>query len=128
MKCKDQIFPKYLLSIRNYLSEFGDVLTQLNPTMIYMLNGAQLPIQTTITLNSTYLDQSLGLSRLIKTPKEAELLRLVNQVSRYFIFYKYNIIKYYFSAAHVSIMKNSKPGLYEYHLENLYLYEAYECG
>jgi len=65
------------------------------------------------TVNTTALNGNLMQSRVLKSPKEINLLRLISQID---------------SDAHVTLMQQSKPGLYEYHMESLFLYETYNCG
>jgi len=71
------------------------------------------PHASNFTVNTTLLPSALDDARVIKSPKELELMTIVSHAS---------------SDAHVRVMRESADGLYEFQLESFYLHVASYCG
>jgi Xaa-Pro dipeptidase len=117
---------KKLYSVNNvyFVDEIEHVLMESQVSIIYTLKGKNLdsgsytkeatfPGIEKFNVNATDLHYELCECRLIKTPGELEILRYVCKIS---------------SDAHAHVMKNVRPGMYEYQLESLFKYYVYCKG
>jgi len=107
-----------------YVDEIATVLEAAKPDVLYLLQGlntdsgivhspAQFSGRDRFRVDTERLHPELSECRVIKTPEEIDLLRYVNRVS---------------SRAHVQVMRQCRPGLNEYDLEAIFLYEVYRHG
>ncbi|XP_011270715.1 hypothetical protein CAOG_09027, partial [Capsaspora owczarzaki ATCC 30864] len=103
---------KWWFGLRN--PEHGvHVLTGVNSDSKSVVPPANFDGLSEFKVDSSFLHAALSECRLIKTPKEIEVMRYVNKVS---------------SDAHARVMAACRPGMMEYQLESLFLHETYSMG
>ncbi|KAI8867963.1 hypothetical protein GQ42DRAFT_167707 [Ramicandelaber brevisporus] len=105
-----ELSAKYECDELRYNDELSQVLAELNPTAIYMLNSQDpakvLPSEfVALADTSDALIEAIHEARMFKTPYEVELMRHANKVS---------------SEAHAELMKNVRTGINERHLHALF--------
>jgi len=108
-----------------YVDEIADFLkTKLRARILYTMKGmnsdsksyfkpATFPGIDNFRVDDGKLFPLLRECRVIKSEEELKVLRYVNKVS---------------SRAHMEVMKKVKPGMMEYQIEALFLYEIYHNG
>jgi Xaa-Pro dipeptidase len=117
---------KYAVDSVYYTDEISQVLKDLNPPKILLLNGVNTDSgKTTVKasfegienfaqiIDEKILHPIITECRVIKTPMEIEVLRYANKIS---------------SKAHCEVMRRIKPGMMEYELESLFQYQCYSLG
>ena len=109
----------------HYIDETADILLGRDIKLLYRLCGvnsdsglttsttSEFPGISKFRLNDTVLHQELVECRVIKTEKELDLMRYVNQLS---------------SDAHIQVMKVIKPAMFEFHAESEFLHYCYSQG
>eukprot|EP01120_Amphizonella_sp_Union-15-10_P010915 TRINITY_DN4534_c0_g2_i1.p1 TRINITY_DN4534_c0_g2~~TRINITY_DN4534_c0_g2_i1.p1 ORF type:complete len:503 (+),score=61.92 TRINITY_DN4534_c0_g2_i1:72-1580(+) len=120
LRTKEEIASLYEVDFAYYHDEFPQVLSSLNPNLVYILNsGVNFPGKTNYRIDYTTLPRTLNEVRVVKSDKEIALLGLVARIA---------------SHAHLLTMKRvatraiSTEPLYEYDIESYFLYICYNCG
>jgi Xaa-Pro dipeptidase len=104
-----------------YVDELAEVLRSLNPEVLLLLHGrntdsgamaipANFPGIEKFKTDLNVLYPELVECRVHKSAEEIELLRWINGVS---------------SEAHIEVMRQCRPGLYEYQLESIFRHHIY---
>ena len=120
----DHFRAAYGVDAVHYVDEIAAVLAATGATTLYLLEGrntdsglvhppAQFAGRDGFRVDTTRLHAVLSECRVTKTPLELDVLRYVNRVS---------------SRAHVKVMQACRPGMREYDLEAVFLYEVYRHG
>jgi Xaa-Pro dipeptidase len=110
----EQIQERYGHDLVIYTDDIVDKLQEISNNgarTIYIHPSQTLPDFPNV--NSTVLPEVLGASRIVKTNSEVALMRISAKVS---------------SDAHIMLMKDSQPGLYEYNYSGYFEYYSASCG
>eukprot|EP00164_Ancoracysta_twista_P002853 GFYU01003797.1.p1 GENE.GFYU01003797.1~~GFYU01003797.1.p1 ORF type:complete len:506 (+),score=180.96 GFYU01003797.1:110-1519(+) len=120
----DDFKQKYLVDEVRYVDEIPSIMKTIDPAVIYTLKGVNsdsgaTAVEATFAGIENYrvdngkMFVEIVECRVIKSAKELELMRYVNNIS---------------SAAHVQMMRTCKPGMKEYQLESLFKHDSYFKG
>ncbi|XP_063970196.1 xaa-Pro dipeptidase-like isoform X2 [Lytechinus pictus] len=115
---------KYAVDEVHYSQDIASALASYKPTVLLTLRGlntdsgkhskeATFDGIEKFRVNNYILHPNIAECRVFKTPEELTVLRYVCQVS---------------SRAHIEVMKNIRPGMYEYQLESLFRDYCYSQG
>ncbi|DAZ98684.1 TPA: hypothetical protein N0F65_008810 [Lagenidium giganteum] len=108
-----------------YMDEIKATLTKYNVEKLYLLKGKNSDSGLETVTTSTFdgidkftrdydiLHQELVQCRLVKSEKELDLMRFINELS---------------SQAHIEVMKAMRPGKMEFHAESKFLHYCYSKG
>eukprot|EP01080_Neovahlkampfia_damariscottae_P002008 gene2008-1515_t len=97
-----------------WTNEFDKKMNEIKPIKIFIDKDQKLPSNpTNAPVNSAILKDQIYKMRSIKSEKELQLLKVVNEVS---------------SNAHIQAMKEIKPNLNEFHIHSLFEYVCHNCG
>nr|XP_054748955.1 xaa-Pro dipeptidase-like [Lytechinus pictus] len=115
---------KYAVDEVHYSQDITSALASYKPSVLLTLRGlnsdsgkhskeATFDGIEKFRVNNYILHPNIAECRVFKTPEELKVLRYVCQVS---------------SRAHIEVMKNIRPGMYEYQLESLFRNYCYSQG
>lgn len=104
-----------------FTDELDAVLTEMDPTIVYTFKGLNTDSDNyakeatfdgieKFRVDNGLLFQAVVEARVVKTPKELEVMRYVNAVT---------------CDAHLAVMAHCRPGLMEYQLESLFQHWCY---
>eukprot|EP00004_Rigifila_ramosa_P012780 TRINITY_DN2793_c0_g1_i1.p1 TRINITY_DN2793_c0_g1~~TRINITY_DN2793_c0_g1_i1.p1 ORF type:complete len:428 (-),score=96.99 TRINITY_DN2793_c0_g1_i1:361-1644(-) len=112
-----EIIAEYDVDAVAYLDESEQYINALQPSRIFTLDRDELvsefPFLVNATVNAAVLQDVVARSRFAKSAKELSLVRIAATVS---------------ADAHAILQRTTKPGLFEYQIENAFLQYCYACG
>lgn len=115
---------KYAVDETYYVDEIAGILTNKKPSLLLLLHGlnsdsgshtkaAGFDGISEFKTDDKILHPEMSECRVFKTDMELEVLRYANRIS---------------SQAHKEVMKNMRPGMYEYQGESLFQHHCYSVG
>jgi len=96
-----------------YHEQLESIINGMRPSIVYTLSDQKLPFNTSFSQDKSLLASAISASRVTKTAKEIQVMRVSIQTS---------------ALAHIEYMKSMRPGIFEYQMQNIFESYGKACG